>query len=43
MEGYAKRLPGDAVLIVTLPKLYATDQKAASFRALEKKGDFPQV
>ena len=43
LEGYAKRLPGDAVLIVTLPKLSATDQKAAWFQALEKKGVFMQV
>jgi len=43
LEAYAKRLPDDAVLIVTLPKLTATDQKAAWFQVLEKKGVFVQV
>ncbi len=43
LEGYAKRPPDDAVLIVSLPKLTATDQKAAWFQALEKKGLFIQV
>jgi DNA polymerase-3 subunit delta len=43
LEAYAKRLPDDAVLMVTLPKLSAADQKAAWFQALEKKGVFVQV
>ena len=43
LENYAKRLPDDAILIVTLPKLTATDQKAAWFQALDKKGAFVQV
>ena len=43
LEAYAKRLPDDAVLMVSLPKLSAADQKAAWFQALEKKGVFVQV
>ena len=43
LEGYSKRLPDDAVLMVSLPKLSATDQKAAWFQALDKKGVFVQV
>jgi len=43
LEGYAKRPPEDAVLVVTLPKLSAADQKAAWFQALESKGVFIQV
>jgi DNA polymerase-3 subunit delta len=43
LEAYAKRLPDDAVLMVSLPKLSASDQKAAWFQALEKKGVFVQV
>jgi DNA polymerase-3 subunit delta len=43
LERYAKRLPDDAVLLVTLPKLTAADQKAAWLQALEAKGVFVQV
>ena len=43
LERYAKRLPGDSVLVVTLPKLSASDQKAAWFQSLESKGVFIQV
>lgn len=43
LEAYTKRLPDDAVLLVTLPKLTASDQKAAWFQAMDKKGLFIQV
>lgn len=43
LERYAKRPPQDAVLVVTLPKLSAADQKAAWFQALESKGVLVQV
>lgn len=43
LQRYAERPPDDAVLIVTLPRLTATDQKAAWFQALEKQGVFVQV
>ncbi|MDD5037497.1 MAG: DNA polymerase III subunit delta [Methylococcaceae bacterium] len=43
LELYAKRLPEDAVLIVTLPKLSAADQKARWFQSLESQGVFVQV
>ena len=43
LENYAKRLPDDAVLVITLPKLTATEQKASWFVALEKIGVFVQV
>jgi DNA polymerase-3 subunit delta len=38
LERYAKRLAADTMLVATLPKLTATDQKAAWFQALESKG-----
>ena len=40
---YAERPPEDAVLIVSLPKLAAADQKARWFQAAEKLGIFVQV
>jgi len=41
---YAERLPDDAVLIVSLPKLSADEQKKSRwFQALEPKGVFIQV
>lgn len=40
---YAERPPEDAVLIVSLPKLAAADQKARWFQAAEKLGVFVQV
>ncbi len=43
LEKYAKRLPDDAILIVTLPKMSAAEQKTAWFLALEKIGVFVQV
>ncbi len=43
LENYARRLPEDAVLIITLPKLGAAEQKAPWFQALETKGVFVQV
>jgi DNA polymerase-3 subunit delta len=43
LERYAKRLPEDTVLLVSLPKLSATDQKAAWLQALDAKGVFVQV
>ncbi len=43
LETYAKRLPDDAVLVVSLPRLTATDQKAGWFQALERRGGFVQV
>lgn len=43
LERYAKNLPDDAVLLVSLPKLSPNDQKAAWFQALENKGVFIQV
>jgi len=43
LELYAKHLPEDAVLVATLPKLSAADQKAAWFQSLEAKGVFVQV
>lgn len=43
LESYAKRIPEDVLLVVTLPKLSASDQKAAWFQALEAKGVFVQV
>lgn len=43
LETYAKRLPDDAILVITLPKLSAADQKASWFQALESKGVFVQV
>jgi len=43
LDSYAKRLPEDSILVVTLPKLSASDQKAAWFQALESKGVLIQV
>jgi DNA polymerase-3 subunit delta len=43
LERYAKRLPEDAVLLVSLPKLSAADQKAGWLQALEAKGVFVPV
>jgi len=43
LERYAKRWPDDVVLVATLPKLTAADQKAAWLQALEAKGVFVQV
>ena len=43
LERYAKRPPADAVLVVTLPKLTAAEQKAAWLQALEAKGVLVQV
>ncbi|MFM8333008.1 MAG: DNA polymerase III subunit delta, partial [Candidatus Methylumidiphilus sp.] len=43
LQAYAQRLPQDAVLVVTLPKLSAADQKAAWLQALEAEGVFVQV
>ena len=43
LERYAKRLPEDAVLVVTLPKLSASDQKAPWFLKMEAQGVFVQV
>ncbi len=43
LERYAKRLPEDALLVISLPKLTAADQKASWLQALETKGVFVQV
>lgn len=43
LEKYAKSLPEDAILLLSLPKLSANDQKAAWFQALESKGVLIQV
>lgn len=40
---YAERPPDDAILIASLPKITATDQKARWFQAAEKLGVFVQV
>ncbi|QSA98653.1 DNA polymerase III subunit delta [Methylococcus sp. EFPC2] len=40
---YAQHLPDDAVLVVSLPKLSAAEQKAAWFQTLESKGVFVQI
>jgi DNA polymerase-3 subunit delta len=40
---YAERPPEDAILIASLPKLTAADQKARWFQAAEKLGVFVQV
>lgn len=43
LETYARHLPEDAILMATLPKLSAADQKAAWFQVLEAKGVAVQV
>jgi DNA polymerase-3 subunit delta len=40
---YAERPPDDAILLVSLPKITAADQKARWFQAAEKLGVFVQV
>jgi DNA polymerase-3 subunit delta len=40
---YTERPPDDAILLITTPKLTATDQKAKWFQAVEKLGVFVQV
>lgn len=43
LQRYAKRLPEDVVLIVSLPKLTATEQKSQWFQAIERIGVFVQI
>jgi DNA polymerase-3 subunit delta len=43
LSRYAEHPPDDAILIVTLPKLTVTEQKAAWFQGLEAKAVFVQV
>lgn len=43
LQRYAQHLPDDAVLILSLPKLGAAEQKAGWFQALESKGVFVQI
>lgn len=39
---YSESIPDDAILLLTLPRLTASDQKAKWFQALESKGAFIQ-
>lgn len=43
LQRYAERLPEDAVLIVSLPRLSGTEQKARWFQVVEPKAAFVQV
>jgi DNA polymerase III subunit delta len=43
LEHFAQRLPDDAVLIVSLPRLKPADQKGLWFQLMEKAGVFVQV